>query len=606
MENIKSSQIPIISKGIVASIPNSSILIFNSDMRYVFAEGEELVKRGYKTDEMVGKTIYEVIPNSYTFLLPLYQRAINGENFQIKMENGDAIYMVTFSCIKASDNGPNYGMAVTQNITDLIRTERLLDEQKQLYGDVLDAISAGVWHWPDIKKPKQWWSKRYYELLGYEENEIDASLTNFSKLIHPDDVKPAYAIHTQHTPKYPVFYIEYRLKSKSGVYKWYLASGKIKFNNVGEPVSMLGSLIDINDRKVAEDSLINATLKFRGIFNNVSSYMALLSPDGKYVECSPSLLSLRRKSLYEVLDTYIWDLGQSAIDKIGGEALKRFVEDANKGVQSKESILFAGDTMGTKYLTVTAKPIYDTDRKVAFIIMEAYDITDITEAKNTLASQKEQLENFAYITSHNLRAPAANINMLVDLLKHDVEPESKDQYLQKITQSATLLIETIDTLAEILKIRNNVDVAKDNVTFAEILEKAEGEMAAIIKNGNAVITSNFDKCTGVSFPKAYMKSIFINMITNSIKYASADRAPKISITSYLENDSPVLAFSDNGIGIDLNRHSGKIFGLYKVFTRRKDAHGVGLFLVKNQVESQGGNISVASTLGEGTTFTIHF
>lgn len=606
MDSIKSSQIPIISKGIVASIPNSSILIFNSDMRYVFAEGEELVKRGYTPDDMVGKTIYEVIPHSYTFFLPLYQRALNGENFQIKLESGDTIYMVTFSCIKAEEDGPSYGMAVTQNITDLIQAERLLDEQKQLYADVLDAILAGVWHWPDIKKPQQWWSKRYYDLLGYEENEIDANLTNFSKLIHPDDVKAAYAIHTQHTPKYPIFYIEYRLKNKSGVYKWYLASGKIRFNNAGEPVSMLGSLIDINDRKVAEDALINATLKFRGIFNNVSSYMALLDADGKYVECSPSLLNLRQKSLYEVLNTYIWDLGPSAIDKAGSEILKRFVDDANKGIQSKESILFAGPKLGTKYLTVTAKPIYDTDRKVAFIIMEAHDITDITMAKNTLASQKEQLENFAYITSHNLRAPAANINMLVDLLKHDVEPDSKEQYLQKITQSASVLIETIDTLAEILKIRNNADIAKDNLNLPDILEKVKGEMAAIIKNGNATIVSNFDKCTTVSFPKAYLKSIFINMITNSIKYASADRPPHISITSYMENNRPVLVFSDNGIGIDLNRHSGKIFGLYKVFTRRKDAHGVGLFLVKNQVESQGGNISVASTLGQGTTFTIHF
>ncbi|UPT67131.1 MAG: ATP-binding protein [Sphingobacteriales bacterium JAD_PAG50586_3] len=522
------------------------------------------------------------------------------------MESRDVIYMVTFSCLKAEDNGPCYGMAVTQNITELIRTERLLDEQKQLYGDVLEAVSAGVWHWPDIKKPVQWWSKRYYELLGYAEDEIEASLINFSKLIHPDDVKPAFAIHTQHSPKYPVFYIEYRLKSKSGVYKWYLASGKIKFNNQGEPTSMLGSLIDINDRKVAEDALINATLKFRGIFNNASSYMALLSPDGKYVECSPSLLNLRRKSLYEVLDTYIWDLGTSPVDKTGGETLKRFIDDANKGKQSKESILFTGETMGTKYLTVTAKPIYDTDRKVAFIIMEAYDITDITEAKNTLASQKEQLENFAYITSHNLRAPAANINMLVDLLKHDIEPESKDQYLQKITQSATVLIDTIDTLAEILKIRNNVEVTKDTIDFAKMLSQVEGEMDAIINTGNATIVSNFDKCPSVKFPKAYMKSVFINMITNSIKYASTDRAPHITITSYMENDGPVLQFSDNGIGIDLNRHSGKIFGLYKVFTRRKDAHGVGLFLVKNQVESQGGNISVTSTLGQGTTFTIHF
>jgi PAS domain S-box-containing protein len=606
MDRLKRSQIPIISKGIVASIPNSSILIFDENMRYVFAEGEELQKRGYKAEDMIGKTLYEVIPESYAYFLPLYQRAVKGENFQIKLESADDIYLVTFSGIKAEEDGPAYGMAVTQNITELVRTERLLEDQKHLYEAVIDAISAGVWNWPNVNEPKQVWSKRYYELLGYKENEIEATLDNYSALIHPDDIKQAYDLHSLHTPEHPVFYVEYRLKNKSGIYKWYLASGKIKFNSKGQPDSMLGSLIDINDRKTAEDSLINATLKFRGIFNNVTSLMALLSPDGMYVECSPSILTLRGKQLYDVLGTYIWDIVDTDADIPSSNLLKRFVEESATGKMCREDIMFNSNRWGVKYITITSKPIYDTDRRLAYIIMEGHDITDITEAKNTLASQKEQLENFAYITSHNLRAPAANINMLVDLLKHDVEPESKDQYLQKITQSAGLLIETIDTLAQILKIRNNVDIAKDSNIFQQMLDKVKDEMAAIIENSNATIIADFTECPSVSFPKAYLKSIFINMITNSIKYASADRPPHISITSYMENDSPVLVFADNGIGIDLNRHSGKIFGLYKVFTRRKDAHGVGLFLVKNQIESQGGNIGVKSTLGEGTTFTIHF
>lgn len=96
------------------------------------------------------------------------------------------------------------------------------------------------------------------------------------------------------------------------------------------------------------------------------------------------------------------------------------------------------------------------------------------------------------------------------------------------------------------------------------------------------------------------------MLTNSIKYADASRLPHITITAFIENGRPVLTFADNGIGIDLVRHKDKVFGLYKVFTKRKDAHGVGLFLVKSQVESQGGSITVSSTLGQGTTFTITF
>jgi PAS domain S-box-containing protein len=607
MDSLKASNIPIISKGIVANIPNSSILIFDSNLKYVFAEGIELEKRGYKAEDMIGKTMYEVLPDTYTYFEPLYKRAVGGENFQIKLDSRGTTYLVTFSCIRAVENGPVYGMAVTQNISNLIEVERELEHQKKLYENVIDGISAGIWHWPNVNEGSQVWSKKYYELLGYEEGEIEANIENFSSLIHPEDIVAAYDIHTLHTPEYPVFYIEYRLKNKTGIYKWYLASGKITFDYKGKPQSMVGSLIDINDRKVAEEELTRTTLKFSGIFNNASGYIALLDTEGCYLECSPSILALRRLDLPDVIGKPIWHIGETPIDIVGSAQLKGFVEEALKGNFVKGDVMFGSKVWGIRYLTITCKPIYDANQSsILYIIMEGHDITDITNAKNTLGYQKQQLEDFAYITSHNLRAPATNINMLVDLLRNNIEPQDKEEYLKRITLSSSVLIETIDTLAEVLKIRNSGSLVKDNNNLQTVFEKVKAELSGIIENAGAVFTVDFAQCAVIAFPKVYFKSIFVNMLTNSIKYADANRPPHISITAFIENGRPVLTFADNGIGIDLDRHNDKVFGLYKVFTKRKDAHGVGLFLVKSQVESQGGSIVVDSTLGKGTTFTITF
>jgi signal transduction histidine kinase len=106
--------------------------------------------------------------------------------------------------------------------------------------------------------------------------------------------------------------------------------------------------------------------------------------------------------------------------------------------------------------------------------------------------------------------------------------------------------------------------------------------------------------------KSYLESIFLNLMTNSIKYRSATNQLKITITSKVINEELVISFKDNGIGIDMGRNKDKIFGLYQRFHNHPDSKGLGLYLVKSQVESMGGNISVESKLGKGTTFTLNF
>ena len=110
----------------------------------------------------------------------------------------------------------------------------------------------------------------------------------------------------------------------------------------------------------------------------------------------------------------------------------------------------------------------------------------------------------------------------------------------------------------------------------------------------------------VVFNASYMESILLNFLTNALRYSDPARKPVIDISGYKENGAWILEISDNGIGIDLDQYGDKVFGLYKTFTDRKDSRGVGLFITKNQINAMGGEVSVDSEPGVGTTFKVYF
>ena len=123
---------------------------------------------------------------------------------------------------------------------------------------------------------------------------------------------------------------------------------------------------------------------------------------------------------------------------------------------------------------------------------------------------------------------------------------------------------------------------------------------------NTIITSDFSKIPTIQYHKTYLESIFLNLITNAIKYRSPERDPVIHLKTDIINDRIRLSFTDNGLGIDLGKHGHKLFGLNKTFHRHPDAKGVGLYLTKIQVETMGGHIYAESEVGKGTVFTIIF
>jgi signal transduction histidine kinase len=138
------------------------------------------------------------------------------------------------------------------------------------------------------------------------------------------------------------------------------------------------------------------------------------------------------------------------------------------------------------------------------------------------------------------------------------------------------------------------------------IEKVILSINAIVKTNNVTVIIEVAEDLSIEATQSYIESIIMNLLTNAIKYRSSERKPFINIKAFRMADEIQLSFIDNGLGIDLKKNKEKIFGMYKTFHGNSDAVGLGLFMVKNQIESMGGRIEVESQINKGTTFNLFF
>src|SRR5690606_3101420 len=242
---------------------------------------------------------------------------------------------------------------------------------------------------------------------------------------------------------------------------------------------------------------------------------------------------------------------------------------------------------------------------------------DITEEKRQekekeqlireLTQNNKDLKQFSYITSHNLRAPLSNLMGLLNLLEEmPFENAELKAIVNGLHKSTHLLNETISDLVKVVIIKDNPSIQKEEVLIKDVFENVFNQLSFLISLHRPFIKLQLERVSILNINKAYLESILLNLLTNAIKYRSEKRTLKIFVSSKMVGDSISLVFRDNGIGIDLERHRDKIFGLYQRFHNYPDSKGLGLYLVKSQVESMGGTISVESTVDKGTTFTLTF
>ena len=223
-----------------------------------------------------------------------------------------------------------------------------------------------------------------------------------------------------------------------------------------------------------------------------------------------------------------------------------------------------------------------------------------------LTRQNKQLEDFSYIISHNLRGPMSNLKSLLGFHKEEDTVSGKDQLMDYFETTVTNLASTLDELLEVVTIRHESKKEREILNFEDIFSKIMANYQGQIMEFNARVTCDFSEAPTVEYSGVYLESIMQNLLSNALKYRSKNRLPEIHFKTRNVGNKIELSAIDNGLGIDMEVHGNRIFGLHKTFHKHPDAKGVGLFITKAQVEAMGGEISVQSEVDKGATFEIIF
>jgi PAS domain S-box-containing protein len=231
---------------------------------------------------------------------------------------------------------------------------------------------------------------------------------------------------------------------------------------------------------------------------------------------------------------------------------------------------------------------------------------ELTQSNKIVSEQNNRLLNFANIVSHNLKSYAGNLKSILELLmKANSEEEKKVtlNYLQNISKGFSA---TVNNLNEIAQIQSQQELKLEHVNLYECATQAIEVLTVQIDSTHAVIHNHVDENLTVLANPAYMDSILLNLLSNTIKYKRPDQPLVVEIKTETKNNELQLTVTDNGLGINLEQHKNDIFGLYKTFHGNPDAKGVGLFITKWQIEAMNGRIEVMSEENKGTSFTVYF
>ena len=263
------------------------------------------------------------------------------------------------------------------------------------------------------------------------------------------------------------------------------------------------------------------------------------------------------------------------------------------------------------WLAWTSMPV-DNEQLVFAIAKNITHKKKQEEERNALITNltkiNDDLKQLTYTTSHDLRSPVSNLLSVFKLMDvSKIQDEETIEFINMLKSATESLKDTLNNYVDVLSLKDSLNVHVEELDLNESLNTVLHSLSSLVQHSNVTINTNFSGASTINFNKAYLESIFLNLITNSLKYARPDVPPVITITSRVNNNGiKQVIFADNGLGFDMENVKDKVFGFHQKFHHHHDSKGIGLYLVYNHITSLGGQIVLESKLNMGAKFTISF
>ena len=488
-----------------------------------------------------------------------------------------------------------------------------IKESNERYDIVAKATSDTIWDWK-IEDDSIIWNKGIYGVFGYQKEDVGSTSKWWFDRIHPEDsLKMSVKLYSFLEQKTEKWQDEYRFQCADGSYKYVFDRGFLVKDANGKPIRMIGAIQDVTKQKEEEQRLrlletvitqskdavmitdidtsknvIPNIIFVNSAFTDMTGY-----PADEVIGKSPEILFGKKSDILE------FDKLRTAVQ----EYKECFVETISYKKSGEEF-----------WINFSMIPVTDKEGEHSHWISIQRDVTVEKEREKEreqlireLTQNNKDLKQFSYITSHNLRAPLSNLTGLLNLIEEiPIEDSELKEIINGFSKSTHLLNETINDLVKVIIIKDNPSIQKEKLFIKDVFENVFNQLSFLISSNKPILKIDLEVETIFDINKSYLESIFLNLLTNAINYREPSRQLRITIATKVEDNNLFMTFKDNGIGIDLEKNNDKIFGLYQRFHNYPESKGLGLYLVKSQVESMGGTISVDSNVGKGTTFTIVF
>jgi PAS domain S-box-containing protein len=381
--------------------------------------------------------------------------------------------------------------------------------------------------------------------------------------------------------------------------------GTVLYDESRKPIGMFGTTQDVTERKIAEKELQIAQQKFRAIFDNTADGIYQSTTDGKFIMANPSMAKIFGYDSPEEMISTVTNIGrQLYADPVERNKMAEQII-ANGHVENYE-VQVLTKTQDVIWVSANIRAVKNEEGTIIFFEGTLEDITERKNAEEEILQLNKNLDQFANITAHDLQEPIRMVSGFLGLLEKkysDVVDEQGKSYIYRAKDGADRMSILIRDLLEFSRSGNKA-AKKSQVNLSEVMDLVNKDLSIVVADTNTSLHVP-DDLPVINGTHSALYRLFLNLISNGIKFRKKDTAPEINLTVNELDDCWEFKLTDNGIGV-AQKDQPKLFQAFQRLHRRDEYPGTGLGLVtcKKIVETHGGRIWMTSEPGEGTTF--HF
>lgn len=561
------------------------------------------IKQGMRMDEAIGHN-----REAGEQMIVFWQKALLGEQQFIVRDFGNQEkndYQVQFHPIYGAENQILGVTGFAKNMTRRQKIEEALKDAREFL--LLSENLPNVVFTLNSTGELEYLNDAFYRFTGLPKQMYHSA--ELKKLVHRDDLPRVIALNNVKVAKRVKVdsEIKFRMKHKSGNYRWVLFKLLPILDEDRKLQNWLGSVTDIHEEVMNEETQRKAAEEFRQIADGLPQLVWVTTPDGKATYFNQQWYIYTDTSEHENLnDGWTNQLHPDDIEI----TLKSWHEAVHNKTGYRVEYRLRNRDGVYRWFLARGIPLLDERGSIEKWFGTCTDIHDQIQQQQQLQNQNKKLndlndylENFVNTVAHDLRSPVANIKGLINLLKDADHEKLKDKAVHKLGASVERLDSTVIGLIQLVEAQHMKGVEWQPVDLKACFQFVRKDYDEELKNLDYDIRLSLG-VEKLQFVKPYLESALRNLLSNAIKYRREEVPLRISLQSWQEKGFVVISFSDNGIGIDLDIYGKKLFKPFARFTRKAKGKGVGLHIVNHVFRKEGGKIEVDSTLGEGTAFRL--